>query len=245
MVDGQLVKKNIIAIIPARGGSKRIPNKNIVEFFGKPMIAWTIEAAIQSGIFDTILVSTDDLQIAEIAISYGAQVPFLREEASDDFSPVALATVAAIKQMEQYNNKKYDTVVQLMANCPLRSSNSIIKMYQEFVKNPQESILSSFHYGMFNPWWAHTLNDSNNAAPLFTDDLRNMRSQDQSRLYCPTGAIWISDMNELLKNNTFYSNDYRFYPISWLEAVDIDDIDDLKLAKAAYYILNESDKALF
>jgi CMP-N-acetylneuraminic acid synthetase len=241
MVDGQLVKKKIIAVIPARGGSKRIPNKNIVEFFGKPMIAWTIEAAIQSGIFDTVLVSTDDVQIAEIAISYGAQVPFLREEASDDFSPVALATISAIKQMENFNNEKYDIVVQLMANCPLRSSNSIIKIYEEFVKNPQECVLSSFHYGMFNPWWAHKLDENNKAKPLFDDDLRNMRSQDQSRLFCPTGAVWISSINDLMINKTFYSENYRFYPISWLEAVDIDDYDDLRLAKAAFYVLKDND----
>lgn len=240
MVAGQLVRKKVIAVIPARGGSKRIPNKNIVDFLGKPMIAWTIEAAIQSGIFDAVLVSTDNNQIAEIAIKYGAQVPFLREEASDDFSPVALATIAAIKQMELYNNEKYDIVVQLMANCPLRSSSSIIKLYEEFLMNPKESVLSSFHYGMFNPWWAHKLEENNKAKPLFDDNLRNMRSQDQSRLYCPTGAIWISDINELMNNNTFYSNDYRFYPISWLEAVDIDDYDDLKLAKAAYHILNDN-----
>ena len=241
MVAGQLVRKKVIAVIPARGGSKRILNKNIIDFFGKPMIAWTIEAAIQSGIFDAVLVSTDNNQIAEIAIKYGAQVPFLREEASDDFSPVALATIAAIKQMEHFNNEKYDTVVQLMANCPLRSSKSIIEIYEEFSNNPSESVLSSFHYGMFNPWWAHKLDDNNKAKPLFDDDLKNIRSQDQSRLYCPTGAVWISSVNELIINKTFYSNDYRFYPISWLEAVDIDDYDDLKLARAAFHILKEND----
>tara|TARA_R110000868_G_scaffold118059_2_gene313288 strand:- start:18411 stop:19133 length:723 start_codon:yes stop_codon:yes gene_type:complete len=240
MEAGQLVKKRVIAVIPARGGSKRIPNKNIIDFFGKPMIAWTIEAAIKSGIFDEVLVSTDNNQIAEIALKYGAQVPFLREVASDDFSPVALATIGAIKQMEYYKEEKYDIVVQLMANCPLRSSDSIIKAYQEFLKDSTKSILSSFHYGMFNPWWAHKIDD-NKAKPLFDDDLRNMRSQDQSKLFCPTGAIWISDVNDLKKYNTFYSDNYRFYPISWLEAVDIDDYDDFKLAKAAFHILNDRD----
>lgn len=241
MVAGQLVRKKVIAVIPARGGSKRIPDKNIVDFFGKPMIAWTIEAALKSGIFDAVLVSTDSDIIAEIAIKYGAQVPFLREETtSDDFSPVALATIGAIKQMEKYNGEKYEIVVQLMANCPLRSSDSIIKAYQEFLKDPAKSLLSSFHYGMFNPWWAHTIDENNQARPLFDDDLKNKRSQDQSELFCPTGAIWISNVNELKNSKTFYSTDYKFHQISWLEAVDIDDYNDLKLAKAAFHILNEN-----
>ncbi|QSB27955.1 cytidylyltransferase domain-containing protein [Flavobacterium sp. CLA17] len=240
MEAGQLVKSKVIAVIPARGGSKRIPNKNIIDFFGKPMIAWTIEAALKSGIFDVVLVSTDNKEIAEIAIEYGAQVPFLRQEASDDFSPVALATIGAIKQMEYYKEEQYDIVVQLMANCPLRSSVSIIKAYEEFLKDSSKTILSSFHYGMFNPWWAHRIDENNNAKPLFDDDLRNKRSQDQSKLFCPTGAIWISKVNDLKNYNTFYSDNYRFYPISWLEAVDIDDYDDFQLAKAAFNILNES-----
>ena len=235
---GQLVRKKVIAVIPARGGSKRIPNKNIIDFCGKPMIAWTIEASIKSGLFDEVLVSTDSNEIAEIAIRYGAKVPFLREDASDDFSPVALATIGAINQMESFNEEKYDIVVQLMANCPLRSSYSIIKMYEEFLKDSSKSILSSFHYGMFNPWWAHEIDENSEALPVFDDDLRNKRSQDQSKLFCPTGAIWISNVYELKKNKTFYGNNYRFYPISWLEAVDIDDYDDFKLAEAAFHILN-------
>jgi len=241
MEAGQLVKKKIIAVIPARGGSKRIPYKNIIDFFGKPMIAWTIEAAIKSGIFDEVLVSTDDDKIAEIALKYGAKVPFLRKDASDDFSPVALATIGAINQMENHTKETYDIVFQLMANCPLRSSDSIVKAYEEFLKDSNKSLLSSFHYGMFNPWWAHKIDENNKAISLFDDNLRNMRSQDQSKLFCPTGAIWISNVDALKNNNTFYSNDYRFYPISWLEAIDIDDYEDFKLAKAAFHILNEID----
>lgn len=240
MVAGQLVRKKVIAVIPARGGSKRIPNKNIIDFYGKPMIAWTIEAAIKSNLFDEILVSTDDEEIAQIAREYGAEVPFLREEASDDFSPVAIATIAAIKQMERYKKQEYDIVVQLMANCPLRSAITIGKAYKEFLSNSETSLLSSFHYGMFNPWWAHQIDKDNKAKPLFDNDLRTMRSQDQAELFCPTGAIWISNVKNLKQTNTFYYNDYRFYPISWMEAIDIDDYNDLKLAKATFHILNET-----
>src|SRR5690606_22090036 len=91
-----------IAIIPARGGSKRLPKKNILDFKGKPMIAWTIEAAISSELFDKVIVSTDTEEIKEISIQYGAEVPFLRQNTGDDFSPVSLATIEALNQAEKY-----------------------------------------------------------------------------------------------------------------------------------------------
>ena len=114
-----------IAIIPARGGSKRIPRKNVTPFLGKPMISWTIEAALKSGVFENVLVSTDDNEIAEISIESGAQVPFLRENYCDDISPISLATTSALEQAEAFYQTKFDKVVQLMPNCPLRTSEDI------------------------------------------------------------------------------------------------------------------------
>ena len=89
-----------IAIIPARGGSKRLPNKNIIDFFGKPMIAWTIDAALRTNMFDLILVSTDSQEISEISRHLGAEVPFLRDKHSDDYSTVSEAPLTALNQME-------------------------------------------------------------------------------------------------------------------------------------------------
>jgi CMP-N-acetylneuraminic acid synthetase len=239
MVAGQFGNNKVIGIIPARGGSKRIPRKNIIEFYGKPMIAWTIEAAKNAEVFDTILVSTDDEEIAEIAIKFGAEVPFLRQDANDDYSPVSLATISALKQIEGYKKEEFQTVIQLMANCPIRSGDLIKDVYKEYLKQPVSSVISCFPYGMFNPWWAHTIDENLVAKSFFEDQYnRNQRSQDQAKLYCPTGAIWISNRQTLLTSETFYSDKHRFYPISWLEAVDIDDYDDLNLAKAAYNILN-------
>ena len=90
-----------IAVIPARGGSKRIPRKNIIGFFGKPLIAWTIDAARESGLFDRVLVSTDDAEIAAIARDWGAEVPFLRDRHADDVAPVARATLRALEQVRE------------------------------------------------------------------------------------------------------------------------------------------------
>lgn len=233
-----MVKKRI-AIIPARGGSKRIPKKNIIDFFGKPLIAWTIEAAIHSNLFDTILVSTDSEEIAEISKSYGADVPFLRDKYADDFSTVSSATLSALKQLRNFNGQAYEIVTQLMPNCPLRSSKNIIDQQEVFENSTtKNSLLSGFNYGMFNPWWAHIKNDDNTYKKVFSEFSFTKRSQDLEPLICPSGATWISTVNNLKKFNSFYSSPYSFYNFKWHEVVDIDDSNDLILAKAAFKILN-------
>lgn len=232
--------KDRVAIIPARGGSKRIPKKNIKSFMGKPMIAWTIEAAINANIFDLVLVSTDCEEIANIAVSYGAKVPFLRNDHADDASTISQATITCLTQLKNFNNKNYKTVVQLMANCPLRTKGLIIEQVNAYENlSTIDSLLSGFNYGMFNPWWAHFKNKTQNFERLLTNFEAETRSQDLPELICPSGATWISDVDRLNFYGTFYSKGYKFHKISWLNAVDIDDLDDLLLAKAAYQILNE------
>ena len=108
-----------IAIIPARGGSKRIPGKNVRELAGRPMIAYTIEAACASGLFERVVVSTDSQEIAEIAERYGAESPFLRDAGlADDVTPVSLATLDALQRLDP-DGGQYDTLAQLMPNCPV------------------------------------------------------------------------------------------------------------------------------
>ena len=99
-----------IALIPARGGSKRIPKKNIIEFSGKPMIAWTIEAALKSEKFEKVVVSTDDPEIASVAQKYGAAVPFLREEDADDFTPISTVTLNYSVRLQDIWAEEIDVV---------------------------------------------------------------------------------------------------------------------------------------
>ena len=155
-----MVKKNI-AIILARGGSKRLLKKNILDFGGKPLIAWSIEAAIKSKMFTKILVSTDSKRIADISIKYGAEVPFLRNTNSDDFSKSSIATYAALSQAENYWNMKFDIVTQLMANCPLRTGNDIRKSVKAFNKSKAPAQISCFKFGWMNPYWAVKINKNN------------------------------------------------------------------------------------
>lgn len=235
-----MVDQQIMAVIPARGGSKRIPKKNIIDFFGKPLIAWTIEAAKETRLFKRIIVSTDDEEIASISRAYGAEVPFLRDKFADDHSPVSLATIHAVKQACDYYHEDYDLVVQLMPNCPLRRSHHIVESVQYFMSHRYPFQISCFKFGWMNPWWAFKLDENGRPHFFFTDTLKK-RSQDMDSLYCPTGAVWVADKSQLFMQNTFYGEPYVFYPISWTAAVDIDDTEDLKMAKAVYLMENYKD----
>ena len=223
--------KQRIAIIPARGGSKRIPHKNITEFCAKPMIAWTIQAAKESGLFDRILVSTDDQSIAEVSKTWGAEVPFLRASYSDDHAPVSEATVSALQQAMNHWQESYASVIQLMANCPLLTADDITQAVTQFEAQDRSFQISCFKYGWMNPWWAVKLDTEGHPERLFPETA-GQRSQDLPELFCPTGAIWIAKADMLLKTKTFYGPNHVFEPMLWESGVDIDDYDDMRFAEA-------------
>jgi N-acylneuraminate cytidylyltransferase len=229
-----------IAIIPARGGSKRIPHKNIMDFMGKPLIAWTIEAAKESGIFDRIIVSTDDTEIAQATESLGIEVPFLRKDANDDIAPVSLATISAIHQAQEYWNEEYENVIQLMANCPIRRSRDIVSSYEHFINTKVNYQLSCFKFGWMNPWWAIKLDENLRPDFIFPEAMKT-RSQDLPELFCPTGAIWIARVDQLLIDKTFYGQGHTFYPIDWKAAVDIDNYEDVDFAKVIFNMIYNKD----
>lgn len=222
-----------VAVIPARGGSKRILKKNIIDFMGKPLIAWSIEAAKEAKIFERIIVSTDDEEIALVARDYGIDVPFLRIAAVDDVSPVSEATINALRQAQKCWNEDYDIVVQLMANCPLRGAIEIIASYDNFIKRGPSFQISAFKFGWMNPWWAAKLDGNSSPHYIFPEALKT-RSQDLEELYCPTGAVWIADVKKLIKEKTFYGPGHTLFPIEWKAAVDIDNYEDVDFAKAIY-----------
>jgi CMP-N-acetylneuraminic acid synthetase len=221
--------KSIVAIIPARGGSKRIPHKNIVDFNGKPLIAWTIEAALKAGIFDAIVVSTDSEEIAEVSKAYGAEVPFLRDQKADDYSPVSEAIIRTIEQLESVG-RTFDIVVQLFAVCPLRTSDEILESLEFFFEKKAPLLVSCFKFVGMNPYWAIKLDDQFKGERLFNEI--TMRSQDIPELFSPTGAIWIGEIETLKKEGTFFGKDQIFWEIDWISGIDIDDTKDLKLAAA-------------
>lgn len=219
-----------LAIIPARGGSKRIPRKNIRDFAGKPMIAYTIEAACASGLFERVVVTTDSREIAKIAEHYGAEAPFLRDAVlADDVTPVSLATLDALRRLDP-EGERYDTLAQLMPNCPLRSAQDVQRSHAHFRESGSPSQISVIRYGWQNPWWAMRRDAEFRLEPLFPDEMKQ-RSQDLPELYCPTGAIWWASAAALRREQNFYMEGQTGWELPWQRGIDIDTLDDWAMAE--------------
>ena len=210
-----------VALIPARGGSTRLPRKNIVDFHGRPLIAWTIDAALESGIFDEVVVSTDDEEIAQVARDCGASVPGLRTAAADDHSPVSDATIATLHDLSE-RGQRFDVVFQLFPVCPLRDSGDILDAHRFFQRSTADFVLSCYAFNWMNPWWAFMKDEHGVGEKLLPGPLK--RSQDLPTLYGPTGAIWIARSQALLEAGTFYGPGHRFWEIDWRHAADIDGV---------------------
>jgi pseudaminic acid cytidylyltransferase len=226
-----------IAIIPARGGSKRIPGKNIRLLAGRPVIAYTIAAARESGLFERVVVSTDSLEVAEVARRFGAEVPFLRDaNLADDFTPVSSVTVDALCRLDPAGDR-FDVVAQLMPNCPLRTAHDVIDSYSQFAKDPTHAQISIVRYGWQNPWWALRRNERCELEPVFREQM-SARSQDQPELFCPTGAIWWARANSLRQTKTFHSENRTGWEIPWQRGIDIDTFEDWAMAETLFRTSN-------
>ncbi len=219
-----------LAIIPARGGSKRIPGKNIRTLYGKPIIAYTIEAARQCELFERIVVTTDSPELAAVASQYGAEIPFLRNaNLSDDFTPVSAATVDVLQRLDPIGGR-YSYICQLMPNCPLRAATDIIDSYRQLINSGAESQISVVRYGWQNPWWAMRRDEQYKLKPLFENAITT-RSQDLPELFCPTGAIWWAQADILRRAGTYHVAGRTGWEIPWERGVDIDTEDDWVMAE--------------
>jgi N-acylneuraminate cytidylyltransferase len=231
MVD---MRDQVIAIIPARGGSKRVPGKNIRLLGGKPLIAYSIEAALKCGIFSRVVVSTDSEKIAVIAEEWGAEVPFSRSaEIADDVTPVSAVTVDALERLDPRGHT-YSTVAQLMANCPLRTAEDLKASYVQFCSTGADSQISVVRYGWQNPWWAMKLDSgSYKLDPLFPREM-TARSQDLPELFCPTGAIWWGRTAVIRHQKTFHIQERTGWEMAWQHAIDIDTPEDFQFAETIF-----------
>lgn len=216
-----------LAVIPARSGSKRVPRKNIRLMLGRPLIGYTIDAALESGLFDTVLVSTESEEIAEIARRCGAAVPFLRSpDLADDHTPVSAVTSDALRRCDRV----YENVAQLMPNCPTRTAADVRASYDQFLASGSPSQLSVTRFGWQNPWWAVQRTGGLELEPLFEATITR-RSQDLPDLFCPTGAIWWARSTTLLEHGTFHIARRTGWEINWQHGVDIDTADDWAMAE--------------
>jgi len=222
---------SLLAVVPARGGSKRVPKKNIRLLRGLPLVQYTIAAALESGVFADVVVSTDSDEIAEVARAGGAQVPFLRTaDLADDLTPVSAVTVDALKRLDPAG-ERYRAVAQLMPNCPLRTSDDVHRSLEHFDGSGADAQISVCRYGWFNPWWAMSLGPADVLEPLFAERLAD-RSQDQPELYCPSGAIWWAKAAPLRAAGTFHLSGRSGWVMPWEHALDIDTEDDWRMVEA-------------
>ncbi|MDP3800090.1 MAG: acylneuraminate cytidylyltransferase family protein [bacterium] len=230
----------ILGVITARGGSKGIPRKNIKELNGKPLIAYTIEAAQKSGIFDRIVLSTDDLEIAEVAKKYGCEVPFMRpNELAQDGTPhlpVMQHAVSWLKEKENYNP---DLVAILQPTAPLRQFWHIKEAFDLLVKKEADSVVAVTEIpGHHSPYWAVVMDESG-LGKLFTGDhIRNRIPRRQSlpkKTYSHCGALYLFKTGLIFDkdNPNFYGDKVAIYPIEEKYCANIDLPDDWEMAERA------------
>lgn len=222
-----------IAIIPARGGSKRLPGKNIKLLGDKPLIAWTIESAIESNVFDHVFVSTDSQEIADISKQYGAEVPFLRppELASDTATTNDVVTHLA-DWYEAESSNKVSTIAILQPTSPLRNATHINEAFAEMKTKDAKAIISVCE--LEHPIQFCNQLDSNKSMAGFIKQKDIKRTQDLSPTYRLNGAIYIFDRSYVGRMNEIYSEGTFAYIMDSRDSIDIDTINDFKLAE--YYL---------
>ena len=224
-----------IAIIPARGGSKRIPRKNIKNFLGKPIIAYSIEAALKSKLFNEVMVSTDDEEIAEISKSYGAKVPFLRsKENSDDF---ATTTDVVLEVLDQYKlrNREFKYACCIYPTAPLIKFQ---KLRDGFNKLKSENLNAVFPVVTFSYpiWRGLKLTKEGKCVMMWPENL-NQRSQDLEKTYHDAGQWYWININKFKSDQKIFSDNTSCIILSETEVQDIDNLTDWKLAELKYALI--------
>jgi N-acylneuraminate cytidylyltransferase len=228
------MKAKNLCIIPARGGSKRILRKNIKHFKGEPIISYSIRAAIESGLFDEVMVSTDDLEIKEIAKFYDASVPFLRsEENSNDFATTADVLIEVLNVYLSLG-KEFDQICCIYPTAPFITSSRLIEGF-ELLSQGADSVLPilSFDYPI---WRSFKVNENDNLVYNWVEFI-NSRSQDLPKSYHDAGQWYWVKIDRLKESGKLIFETSKGLQLLPYEAHDIDTLHDWKLAELKYEYL--------
>lgn len=228
-----------LAIITARGGSKRIPRKNVKSFCGKPIMAYSIEAAVNSGVFDTVMVSTDDEEIAEIARKYGAEVPFFRSEAtSGDF---ATTTDVLMEVLNEYDKrgKHFDMACCIYPTAPFVSADRLKEAVTDLEASDADTIIPVVAFS-YPPQRAFVI-ENENLVFKYPENL-NTRSQDLQKFYHDAGQFYVFRTDAFFKNRNLLLGNIKPLELSEMEVQDIDTEVDWQLAELKYKLINEGNK---
>jgi len=223
-----------VCIIPARGGSKRIPRKNIKDFLGKPIIAYSIQAAVESELFDEVMVSTEDEEIASIAIKYGASIPFLRSrENADDY---ATTVEVLIEVLNSYKNlgKEFSLACCIYPTAPLTRASRIKQGWEELSIGQYDTVfpVTRFSY----PIWRALQMTDKKVKMIWPDNLTK-RSQDLPTAFHDAGQWYWFKVEQMINSNQLWTTNTAGVEIDELEVQDIDNETDWKLAELKYELL--------
>lgn len=226
----------VLAIITARGGSKRIPKKNIKYFCGKPIIAYSIEAALESKIFDEVMVSTDSEEIANVAIKYGAKVPFMRSSKnSDDFATTYDVLLEVINKYKE-NNKDFDYICCIYPTAPFVTAEKLKAAFNKFIESDADSLIPVVKFS-FPPQRGFVINKENYLEYKWSEN-KNKRSQDLEHIYHDAGQFYfhkaaVFDVEKKTQNRKIIP-----FELEETEVQDIDNITDWQLAELKYKFLH-------
>ena len=222
--------KTIFAMIPARGGSKGIPYKNIKNLNGKPLIAYTLEEGLGRGYLDSVVVSTDDEKIAAVSKKYGAKVPFLRPAAlAQDNTPGIDPVLHYIKWLSVHEACLPDYLCLLQCTSPLRKCEQINAAIAMLIDSGADSLVSVCE-SECSPYWMKKIEDGR-MKDFIEPSFDYARRQDLPAVYRLNGAIYIAKTEVLLKNKNWYTDNTLAYVMDRLSSVDIDDMLDFKFAQ--------------
>ncbi len=221
----------ILALIPARGGSKRLPGKNILPLLGKPLVAWTIEQALCSKFCDNVIVSTDDNNIAKVSNKFGAEVPFLRPKklATDKASSLDVAYHAI--DFLRKRGERFDYLALLEPTSPLRKQNDIDRSIATLIDNPKaDALISLGRIHLEHPMLVKKI--KNGFIRPYTNLPQVHQGQETDEAYFPYGVIYLSKISSLYKNKTFYPKRSIYILIERWQNYEIDDeVDYLVIEK--------------
>lgn len=225
-----------LLIIPARGGSKRIPRKNIKNFLGKPIIAYSIEAAIKSKLFDEIMVSTDDAEIAEIAKNYGAKVPFLRSRTNADDYATTFDVIEEVLLKYKSLNKTFDFTCCLYACAPFTTAKKLIEAHELLKKENFDCVFPIVPFGF--PIQRALKKDNNNKVEAKNPENNLTRSQDLEQNFHDAGQFYWMNTLKCIAKKAVVTDNTGGIVITEIEAQDIDTETDWKLAELKYELIH-------
>jgi len=225
-----------IAIIPARGGSKRIPRKNIKNFFGFPIIKYSIDAAIKSACFDEIMVSTDDEQIAKIAKSYGARVPFLRSKTTS--SSKAILSDVIVEVITEYKKlgQEYDFVCMVLSTAPFLTGQKLKKGFNLLKKTKADTLIPVVKFSFPIQRACKIKRDK---LEMIEPKFKNKHSQEIVPTYHDAGQFYWLKTKKFLSHRELFSKNTATFELPESEVQDIDTEEDWKIAELKYRLLND------